>query len=94
MKRKFARKSSLQTSVPGMITTCKPLADMTPEEGHMWIEGMRSRLIAKQQRERAYLKRRAARGTRTPTDEAYEADQALESELITLLDDLLQGFSI
>lgn len=44
--------------------------------------------------EQAYLARRAARGTHTPTDEAYEQDQALENELLALLDELEQGASV
>lgn len=44
-----------------------------------------------QQRERDYLDRRAARGAHTPTDDAYEADQGLETELLLLLDELLQN---
>ncbi|GHO77032.1 hypothetical protein KSD_48030 [Ktedonobacter sp. SOSP1-85] len=68
----------------------KPFDMMTPEEGQRWLEGLRDQLVRKQQRERAYLDRRAARGTHTPTDDAYEADQILESELISLLDRLLE----
>jgi hypothetical protein len=93
MKRKFSRTSSFHVPAPATITTWKPLADMTPEEGRMWIEGMRTRLIVKQRREQAYLDRRATRGTHTPTDEAYEADQVLEQELLALLDELLQGLT-
>jgi hypothetical protein len=52
----------------------------------MWIAGVRHRLISKMQRERAYLERRAKRGVQTPTDDAYEADQLLEAELLRLLD--------
>lgn len=63
---------------------------MTPEEGQRWLEGLRDQLVRKQQRERAYLDRRAARNVHTTTDDAYEADQALESELISLLDRLLE----
>ncbi|GHO72616.1 hypothetical protein KSD_03870 [Ktedonobacter sp. SOSP1-85] len=68
----------------------KPFDLMTPEEGQRWLEGLRDQLVRKQQRERAYLDRRAARGTHTPTDDAYEADQILERELISLLDRLLE----
>lgn len=68
----------------------KPFDLMTPKEGQRWLEGLRDQLARKQQRERAYLDRRAARGTHTPTDDAYEADQVLESELISLLDRLLE----
>ena len=41
-------------------------------------------------RERAYLDRRAARGTYTPTDEAYTADQLLEADLLAMLDEFEQ----
>ena len=30
-------------------------------------------------------------GVRTPTDEAYEADQELEADLLALLDEIEQG---
>jgi hypothetical protein len=73
---------------PGTLTTHKPFKDMTPEEAHIWIAGIRARLQAKMQRERAYLDRRAKRGTHTPTDEAYAQDQILEAELLSMLDEL------
>jgi hypothetical protein len=41
-------------------------------------------------RERAYLDRRTARGTYTPTDQAYEADQLLEADLLAMLDEFEQ----
>jgi hypothetical protein len=74
----------------GTLVYHKRMQDMTPEEGIAWIASLRERLVRKQQRERDYLNRRAARGTRTPTDEAYENDQVLESELITFLDELAE----
>jgi hypothetical protein len=73
----------------GRITVQRPLADMSADDLRTWLEGLRSRLVAKQQRERAYLDRRAAHGTHTPTDDAYEEDQRLEDELLALLDELL-----
>ena len=80
-----------RTSSQGTLTYHKNLADMTPEEGCVYLQGLLARLVAKQARERAYLDRRAARGTSTPTDEAYEADQVLEDELITLLGEWLSS---
>ena len=74
----------------GTLTYHKSLLQMTPEEGITWIDGLRVRLSRKKQRERAYLSRRAARGTHTPTDDAYEEDQALETELIDLLNEIAQ----
>jgi hypothetical protein len=62
-----------------------------------WISTRRSQLLKKQARERAYLDRRAARGAHTPTDEAYEADAILETELLEaldLLESLLQGGTV
>ena len=53
------------------------------------LADLRGRLLVKQQRERAYLERRAARGISTPTDDAYEADQLLETDLLRLLDRLM-----
>jgi hypothetical protein len=76
----------------GSFTYQKPLDTMTIEEGIAWLMGMKERLTSKQQRERGYLDRRAARGTHTPTDDAYEQDQVLESELLTLLDGLIEQF--
>jgi hypothetical protein len=75
------------------LTYHKPMTAMTREEAQTWITGIRTRLLRKQERERAYLDRRAARGTHTPTDEAYEADQLLENDLVAILDDLLQGLT-
>jgi hypothetical protein len=78
------------SKVHGTLVYHKFFEDMTPQEGMAWIASLRARLLRKQQRERAYLDRRAARGTHTPTDEAYENDQVLESELITFLDELAE----
>src|SRR5579883_2558706 len=61
------------------------LEEMTPHEILALFEDLHRRLAAKMARERAYLDRRAARGTHTPTDEAYEADQILEQQLLDLL---------
>ena len=72
----------------------KPLSEMDATEALEWIADIRTRLKLKQAREQAYLTRRAARGTHTPTDEAYEQDQALENELLALLDELEQGASV
>ena len=63
-----------------------PLADQLA-----WIADRRAKLREKQDRERAYLDRRAARGTHTPTDEAYEADALLENDLFEALD-LLEAY--
>jgi hypothetical protein len=81
---------------PGMvrITVQRPIADMKADDLRVWLEGLRSRLMAKQRRERAYLDRRAKRGTHTPTDDAYEEDQRLEDELLALLDELLHNLPL
>ncbi|HET8847091.1 MAG TPA: hypothetical protein VFN35_36855 [Ktedonobacteraceae bacterium] len=74
-----------------------PLATLTMTDQLAWIGERRSRLRQKQARERAYLNRRAARRTHTPTDDAYEADQILENELFEALDllvSMLQGSSL
>jgi hypothetical protein len=76
--------------VRGSLTYQKLLDTMTLEEGLDWLIGMKERLVAKQQRERRYLDRRASRGAHTPTDDAYEQDQVLESELLALLDGLIE----
>jgi hypothetical protein len=67
-----------------------PLAHMSPAELRDWTRTTREALQLKMQRERAYLVRRAARGVRTPTDEAYEADLVLEADLLAMLDELEQ----
>ena len=79
------------TPLVGTVTTQKRLDEMTHDEGRAWLQGLRERLQGKMQREHDYLDRRAARGTHTPTDEAYEHDQRLEAELLALLDGLEQG---
>ena len=63
-----------------------PLATLTLAEQLAQIDNLRTRLGQKRQREQDYLDRRAARGTRTPTDEAYERDAMLEHELMEALD--------
>lgn len=73
------------------LTYHKPLSTLSPAETITWLESLRGWLEKKQQRERAYLDRRTARGTHTPTDEAYEADQERETELLLLLDELLHN---
>ena len=67
------------------------LSYMSPEEVRAWLQQTRAALLHKMQRERAYLERRARRGVWTPTDEAYEADQDLEADLLALLDEMEQG---
>jgi hypothetical protein len=67
-----------------------PINTMTPQELRSWIAATRTALQQKMARERAYLNRRAARGTYTPTDQAYEADQLLEADLVALLDEFEQ----
>jgi|SRR5713226_7035567 len=60
--------------------------NMQPGEVLAFFYGCKGRLEAKRIRERNYLDRRAARGAHTPTDDAYEADQLLEFDLLDLLD--------
>jgi hypothetical protein len=67
-----------------------PLDQMTPEDLRAWIRATREALQQKMQREQAYLARRAARGVRTPTDEANEADLVLEADLLAMLDEMEQ----
>ncbi len=88
MAKQTAKRTSPSTNRThhGTLTYHKPLSALSPDEVLQWIQGIRARLQQKMQRERAYLNRRAGRGVRTPTDEAYEADQALEAELLGLLD--------
>lgn len=79
------------TAAPTSRPTRPPLAAMTPAEASAWLASLRDRLQKKMARERAYLNRRAARGTHTPTDEAYEDDQQLEAELLDLLNECAQS---
>ena len=69
----------------------KDLKTLLPEEWGKYADDLTERLKRKQARERAYLDRRAARGTHTPTDEAYEQDQILEDELLKVLEMMKQG---
>ena len=62
-----------------------PLEQMTPGELRTWIVVTRAALEKKMARERTYLNRRAARGVSTPTDDAFEADQRLEADLVEML---------
>jgi len=67
----------------------KLLDEMTPDELQAWLASTKEKLAAKKMaRERAYLDRRAARGTHTPTDDAYEADLLLETDLMRLLEEM------
>lgn len=72
-----------------MRHTRKSFDEMTPDEGRAYLSSLIEGLQEKRTRERAYLDRRAKRGTHTPTDEAYEADQELEAELLALLNEML-----
>lgn len=88
------RRTPKQATTPYYVPSKAPrkrFEDMDAAELQAYMVDLRGRLATKQQRERAYLDRRAARGTRTPTDEAYENDQLLESELLALLDHILQS---
>ena len=86
------RPGPLQLATSGTLPPARaarpPLSAMTPDELRAWIGRTRTALERKKARERAYLDRRAARGTRTPTDESYEADQLLEADLLDMLNEL------
>lgn len=58
---------------------------MTRDELLQFVDQCLSALSKKQQREANYLARRAHRGVYTPTDEAYEQDQQLETDLLAFL---------
>ena len=70
-----------------------PLESMSLDELRSWVRQTREALQKKMQREQAYLARRASRGVRTPTDEAYEADAVLEADLLAMLDEMEQFLS-
>ena len=69
----------------------KPIDDMTTQEALVHLQDLRQKLLRKQAREKAYLDRRAVRGTHAPTDDAYEADQELENDLLALIDNIEKG---
>jgi hypothetical protein len=86
-QRRATDTQSSQRSSP--ISPQRPaVSQMSKEELLVWMRTTRAALQKKMARERTYLDRRASRGTRTPTDEAYEADQGLLADLIALLDEM------
>jgi hypothetical protein len=95
MKQQHRRSAHAATTHPAPLqiatssnTATRPAIDaMTPDELRAWIGSTRAALQKKRARERAYLDRRAVRGTHTPTDEAYELDQVLEADLLDMLDE-------
>lgn len=97
MKRRTPKKQPTPSPSPqppvgqGTLIYRKSLDAMNPDEAWLYLIQLRDRLTQKQGRERTYLDRRARRGISTPTDEVYEADQMLETELIDLLEELIQG---
>jgi hypothetical protein len=82
----------VKKSVQGR-TMRPPLDRMSLEELRSWVRQTREALQKKMRREQAYLARRASRGVRTPTDEAYEADALLEADLLAMLDEMEQILS-
>ncbi len=78
-----------QTVTSGTLPATAPtlLNEMTRDELRAWISRTRTALERKKARERAYLDRRAASGVHTATDVAYEADQALEADLLDMLNE-------
>jgi hypothetical protein len=95
MKQQHTRSACALTTRPAPLqiatssnTVARPAIDaMTPDELRAWIGSTRAALQKKKARERAYLDRRSARGTRTPTDEAFELDQVLQADLLDMLDE-------
>jgi hypothetical protein len=86
------RDSRLPAPIPTESQSFAQLfARMTTSEKLAWVISAYEWLTRKKFRERAYLDRRAARGTFTPTDEAYEQDQVMEVKLLDLLDLLKQS---
>jgi hypothetical protein len=70
----------------GTVSSTVDFDKMTPEQLTAFIAHKRDWLTAKMKREKSYVDRRAARGTHTPTDEAYINDQREEAELLRLFD--------
>jgi hypothetical protein len=75
------------------LTFHKPLPVWSPDEARTRGEDVGARLQQTMQRERASLDHSAAQGARTPTDEADEADQAREVELIGLCDEIARDLA-
>lgn len=67
------------------------IGQMSQTERATWLQETKAALGRKMAREQAYLAHRARRGRRTPTDEAYEADQELERDLLWLLEEMEQN---
>lgn len=86
--RKSTHRAKTANSTKPAITTPqhKPFEQMSFEEMETWLINTHAQLAAKKAREHAYLARREARGTYTPTDEAYGKDQVLESDLLAFLE--------
>lgn len=89
---KQRRTTARQHSSPVMQQR-PPVGQMSEEGLRAWIHTTRAALHKKLARERNYLDRRASRGTHTPTDEAYEADQGLLADLIALFDEMEASMS-
>jgi hypothetical protein len=62
---------------------------MDKDEGLAFLRQEQAWLIEKQIREQSYLMRRQRNNTYTPTDQAYEADQDHEDDLIAFLQHLI-----
>src|SRR5258708_6723346 len=81
------RRTTMPSQPQAQALRRPPINAMTPNKLCTWIAATRTALQQKMARERIYLDRRAARGTYTPTDQAYEADQLLEADLLAMLDE-------
>lgn len=91
MKRRTSKPQPTVYYTPSSLPRRRTLSEMTREEITLWIQGTRVHLQEKKAREKNYIDRRAARGTHTPTDEAYMRDQYLLEDLLWLLDEMEQG---
>lgn len=88
-RRTSVRKASVPVYTPPARPQHAPFGTMSFEEMQAWLHGTIVKLERKKKREKDYLDRRAARGTHTPTDNAYEDDQVLETELLEFLQQCL-----
>jgi hypothetical protein len=70
-----------------MSTDVHTLAEQARAMGYVTSEQIINRLHRMIIRNESYLKRRAARGTRTPTDEAISEDSVVAALVIELLQD-------
>ena len=87
--QKQKKPTGYQPRYPRTRPARKPFDQMDKDEGLAFLRQEQAWLIEKQIREQSYLMRRQRNNTYTPTDQAYEADQDHEDDLIAFLQHLI-----